>query len=82
MSLDNLRVKQQQMQVKAIRKDGKALPVATYSDRDPTTGNRKMIAADGGEISLEWIARSTPKATPPLVAPSTTIGIPGYADQL
>lgn len=81
MSITTIRIKQQQQQIKAIATDKCSPKVASYKERDPVTGDRKLITGDGGEISTEWISPSNPLAIPPLVVPSATLGLPGYAGQ-
>lgn len=80
MNLSDIRTKQLQQQVRAIATKP-SLPVATYKQRDPVTGDRVLESGDGSKIITAWIARSNPQDIPPLVAPSGTIGLPGYAGQ-
>jgi hypothetical protein len=81
--INTYRVTQQQAQVQTIgnRKSCCAGQLATYTDRDPTTGDRRLMMPDGGMIRQNWITNSAPKAIPPLTIPSQTIGLNGYSSQ-
>lgn len=81
MSISTLRIRQQQQQAKAIAPDRCSPKVATYKERDPVTGDRTLIRGDGSIVVANWIAPSNPLAIPPLVVPSGTLGLPGYAGQ-
>jgi hypothetical protein len=81
MSTDLARYQQQQQQLSAMNRPRPTAVAATYSSRDPETGERILTAGDGGTVRTAWITTAIPDGVPPLVQPSSTLGTPGYASQ-
>lgn len=84
MNRYQIRAQQEGVQARSIR-DRQNLPpntIATMVGRDPVTGDRLMIAPDGGDLRQRWISTSDPDAIPPVVIASSTIGLPGFSTQI
>ncbi len=54
--------------------------IATYGSRNPTTGQRSIQTADGGEQIAQYLSNSVPNQTLAL-SQTSTIGLPGYISQ-
>jgi hypothetical protein len=74
MKIFNIRSLQFHQQVSAIQ-GITGTPIATYQDRDPVTGQRNLIGADGGQLSARYLSANEPEATPLLIR-ATSLGLP------
>jgi hypothetical protein len=77
MSIDRLRYQQSQNQRAAVQPVLIAQPIATYQERDSTTGQRSLLAADGSQVVANYLSASEPQATP-FYSPSSALGVPGF----
>jgi hypothetical protein len=74
--ISQLRLQQQRQQMAAIRPTLAAQPIATYKDRDPVTGRRNLLIADGGAAQANYLSESEPE-TVPFYSPSGAFNTPG-----
>lgn len=83
MNLTYSRLKQMGKQAIALKSQRLMLPnaIATYIDRDPVTGDRRLELPDGGIVHQRWISSSVPDNVPPVtIAPSSAV-LPGFSSQ-
>ncbi len=76
--LNQIRYQQQYQQLQSTKAG--AGNIATYSSRNPTTGQRSIQTADGGEQIAQYLSNSIPNQTLAL-SQSSTIGLAGYISQ-
>jgi hypothetical protein len=75
--IDQIRYQQHQCQLAAVQPMLMARSITTYQERDATTGQRSLVAADGSQILANYLSISEPQATP-FYAPSNALGVPGF----
>jgi hypothetical protein len=76
ISIDQIRYSQQRLQNLALRSLSQA-PIATYKNRDATTGQRRLELADGSIAYANYLSDSEPGAVPQYL-PGANIGTPGF----
>ena len=83
MNLEHSRLKQMGQQAQAIKKQRDLPPnaIATYIDRDPLTGDRRLALPDGGIVTQRWITNSQPEPMPPVTIASSSAALPGFSSQ-
>jgi hypothetical protein len=75
--IEQIRYYQSQKQSRELAGLLTAQPIATYQDRDPTTGQRRLLLADGSIVEAKYLSDSEPSAVPQYL-PSSSIGTPGF----
>jgi len=83
MNLETSRLMQLGQQAQSIKQQRDLPPnaIATYIDRDPVTGNRRLTLPDGGTVTQRWISNSQPEALPPVTIASSSAALPGFSSQ-
>lgn len=83
MNIEYSRLKQLGQQAQSIKKQRDLPPnaIATYIDRDPVTGNRRLSLPDGGIVTQRWISNSQPEVLPPVTIGSSSPALPGFSSQ-
>ena len=83
MTIEYSRISQQQRQRAAIdaRSQKGMATITTYSDRDPVTGYRNVIAADGGTLLANSISNSQFSGVVPITYDLSIPGIPNVISQ-
>jgi hypothetical protein len=76
MNINEIRYGQQRQQSQSLKALNQ-LPIVTYQGRDAATGQRKLLAADGGQVVANYLGTSEPAVTP-FYSPVNALGIPGY----
>ena len=83
MNLEYSRLKQLGQQAQSIKKQRDLPPnaIATYINRDPLTGDRRLALPDGGIVTQRWITNSQPESMPPITIASSSAALPGFSSQ-
>jgi hypothetical protein len=83
MNLEYSRLKQMGQQTIAIKAQRNQPPntIATYVDRNPETGDRRLTNPDGGVVQQKWISNSQPESMPPITIGSSSAALPGFSSQ-